>query len=740
MLDGEIVEINSKNIESARLLASTLSSPQIRKRGFIDILGIFLAKGYFDLKGMKADVSRSLFKIAPLFEEFKITDIYYNNYRIDVITLYKEKAVKIPKIHVDMDILPDYYFVLQVGSKVKEAKMIGFISQRTIFSSPCDSRFYYPDLQDIFDIDRFSTITKIMAPSRLTPSKHKETMELFLKFMDNELPSVYKKQLIKHLLNCPKCAQQFIETMEFEKLANSVSKYPSLVEKYKNKTLIQSFQENNTLTNTIQKGLTDLQIEAQNSKDIFKEEPVRDLNKKRNNISFDRKVDDYGFDDIEYKTSSSDIPSNVPVIDDDYGIIEQDTTDKKDDFKEIQNEQEKPIYNVDNNIVKEYIKDVIQKTIKETIEENLKDAVLDETTKIAQDSDIKFSNEVEKKVQNEPKKEEKEPSILDGYKKPKIAEIIEPKPRKIEIIDFKPDEQLQKAKQEVIENRKIELIDLTKKDTNQAQNRDIKSIKKENKINLTNKNKKIDKLKNAKIKPQEIMFSTPAGEQLQEIVKSEVIEEIFDEENKLDLTVNRKRNGKRLLIASTLMFVILFLIGFIALNGSNEIKNKNNEVQSMNDYDAFEDDDFDDSTISYNQASDGQNKPATVDDFMIKQPLPSQSYAPNISKISWEAPESLVKKQEFTKFLQSIGKNIKLNLQNELLLVNDIPINRVIKADIKITPSGDVTGVNIVSSSGSTKIDNTVKKVVLDTVKYIKPPSLGLRVQNSIITLTVDLN
>ena len=44
-------------------------------------------------------------------------------YRIDVITLYKEKTIKIPKIHVDMDILPHFYFVVQIGSKIKEAKM-----------------------------------------------------------------------------------------------------------------------------------------------------------------------------------------------------------------------------------------------------------------------------------------------------------------------------------------------------------------------------------------------------------------------------------------------------------------------------------------------------------------------------------------------------------------------------------------------------------------------------------------
>ena len=47
------------------------------------------------------------------------------------------------------------------------------------------------------------------------------------------------------------------------------------------------------------------------------------------------------------------------------------------------------------------------------------------------------------------------------------------------------------------------------------------------------------------------------------------------------------------------------------------------------------------------------------------------------------------------------GKNIKLNLQNELLLVNDIPVNKIIKLDLKVTSSGDVQDIKIIASSGS---------------------------------------
>ena len=155
MQDTDIIEINDEHAHNAKLLASNFSDSQIRKRGMIDMLGINCAINYLHAKKFRIDTKRSVYKIPLLFEEFKITDIYYGNYRIDVITLFKEKTVKIPKIQVDMDILPHFYFVVQIGSKIKEAKMVGFIEGKKVLSCSHDSKFYYPTLDMIFDIKKF---------------------------------------------------------------------------------------------------------------------------------------------------------------------------------------------------------------------------------------------------------------------------------------------------------------------------------------------------------------------------------------------------------------------------------------------------------------------------------------------------------------------------------------------------------------------------------------------------------
>ena len=109
-------------------------------------------------------------------EEFKISDLYYGNYRIDIVTLYKEKSVKIPKVHLDYDIMPNFYFVVQIGSKIKEAKMIGFINSKVIPSSPCDNKYIYPELDNLFRIDKFHMFDKIVT------KLYKTDLENFLIF------------------------------------------------------------------------------------------------------------------------------------------------------------------------------------------------------------------------------------------------------------------------------------------------------------------------------------------------------------------------------------------------------------------------------------------------------------------------------------------------------------------------------------------------------------------------------
>ena len=528
MQNLDIIEIGEEQAYNAKLLASKMTTPQIRKRSMIDMLGISCAINYLHAKRFRIDTQRSVYKIPLLFEEFKISDIYYGNYRIDVITLFKEKTIKIPKIHVEMDILPNFYFIVQIGGKIKEAKMIGFIDAKKIPRCSHDSKFYYPTLDMLFDIEKFASLTKQSVPSKTLLGKHVDCMGLFLKFIDNDLSSVYKRQLIQHLMNCDSCRARFIDTMEFERLAGNIKFYPDLMRRYETRN------------------------------------------------------------DIE-----------------DVSSIELD--------KSFRNEN---------------------------LEDSINNAVV-----------VNSSNQ---------------------------------------------------------ENQ--DFIDIE-----QNQNRNITPPKTVQMFDI------VDTKQN----------------------KKGVIDTIFNEIPKIELPQIKTISAikyRRLILIFAVIVLILTSFALISVKGTSEILDENEQIEE------FEENVDDYSVQDYNENTDGYAKlipkdSSNIEDFTIKQPISTKpTYSPSITNISWEAPESLVKKPNYTKFLQLTGKNIKLNLQNDLLLVNDIPINKTVKIDINIASNGNVNSIKMVSSSGSEAIDNSIKKVINDTLTYMKPPSHGIMVKPVYVTLTIEMN
>ena len=524
--DVDIIDINDEQAYNAKLLASNMSTPQIRKRGMIDMLGISCAINYLHARKIRIDTKRSVYKIPLLFEEFKIADIYYGNYRIDVITLYKEKTIKIPKIHVDMEIVPHFYFVVQIGSKLKEAKMIGFIEASKILKCSHDSKHYYPTLDLLFDINKFALLTRQSIPTKTLIGKHIDCMGLFLKFIDNDLSSVYKRQMIQHLMNCDSCRSRFIETMEFEKLANNIRFYPEVIKRHETKTVTHNI--------TLNSG------------------------------------------------------SDTTVI---------------------------------------------------SLEESLNNATKDDS-----------------------------------------------------------------------EGQEITLI------------------------NLNTSNPSSSSSSSSELKTVE-MFDIPSPRQ----GKKGAIDSIFTEIPKVELpqikTISNAKT-RRALLTIFLLIIIIASFVVISIKGTNEVVENNNEMASLEEFE-------EDFPTEYDKPT-GQAKLIPKDtnlaDFAIKQPASNEpTYSPTIAKISWEAPTALVKKGNYTKFLQLIGKNIKLNLQNDLLLVNDIPINKYVKIDIAIAPNGNINSIKMITSSGSPSIDVSVEKVINDTLTYMKPPSHNIGSKPIVITLTVEL-
>lgn len=114
----------------------------------------------------------------------------------------------------------------------------------------------------------------------------------------------------------------------------------------------------------------------------------------------------------------------------------------------------------------------------------------------------------------------------------------------------------------------------------------------------------------------------------------------------------------------------------------------------------------------------GRDMGKAVSDSFLSEPVNT-----SISKIGWEVPEDLAYNDNFRKYLQMVGRNLKLNLQNNLLLSSEMAYSNKVVLDLKIGKGGDLQSSSIVTSSGSKQIDNIVLQSVKETLKYLKVPS-----------------
>lgn len=109
----------------------------------------------------------------------------------------------------------------------------------------------------------------------------------------------------------------------------------------------------------------------------------------------------------------------------------------------------------------------------------------------------------------------------------------------------------------------------------------------------------------------------------------------------------------------------------------------------------------------------------------------------DVSKLVWDVPDSLSYSTKMQNYLRTAGKSIKLSLSADLLLADEYAYTNQVKVSLKLSKDGAVQDARIVSSSGSTQIDNIVLQSVKDTLSAVKPPVDELKGQNFNLALII---
>lgn len=99
------------------------------------------------------------------------------------------------------------------------------------------------------------------------------------------------------------------------------------------------------------------------------------------------------------------------------------------------------------------------------------------------------------------------------------------------------------------------------------------------------------------------------------------------------------------------------------------------------------------------------------------------SIYPEVKKISFEVPDYLTYSDGIKKYLQTVGRSIKLSATSDLLLTSDYSVSDRVKVNLKLTPNGDIKNADIDISSGSKQIDKIVLQSVKNTLNVVKPPA-----------------
>ena len=93
-----------------------------------------------------------------------------------------------------------------------------------------------------------------------------------------------------------------------------------------------------------------------------------------------------------------------------------------------------------------------------------------------------------------------------------------------------------------------------------------------------------------------------------------------------------------------------------------------------------------------------------------------------VRKLSWEVPDYVSYNSQFKQYFQAAGKSLKLSLTSDLLLATDYAYSNEIKVSVTFDKDGTFKTAQIVTSSGSTQIDNIVLQTVNQTLKVLKAP------------------
>ncbi|HNW26117.1 MAG TPA: hypothetical protein PLG15_00980 [Candidatus Gastranaerophilaceae bacterium] len=723
ILNKNIVKITSEDLKDATLSSAGFDG-ETQKRAFANILGARLAIKLLFSKKIEANNIYSLYTMQSVLKNIDISDIYFENIKIDVRLVFDKNEIFIPKSHFEYDILPDIYIPLLLKKDMSSAEILGFFEPKEIDKNNSNKDFYFFEADKLHkpeSLKKFISLFIQKSPKKSKLEDLQKSESLFGEFVDDEISDEDKLFLIQQLNANLYLREKLVELENFELLSKK-----SISEEVFSHDML--FEEGINEEIPEEKSLEISEEESEIKSEDFLELPSEGV--------FEEQLhEELTEQDLE------NIQEEVPFIEEFDSALpdekqEPESAVQEEEIKE-QNYQSE-LVSLDSLVGEELFTEGLPEK-QENIDVPLEEIDFSQFESIGEvQSDLAEKNEdldaeAEELISKKNAVSESEEDTDDESIKSKIDELLE---------ELETSEEAKEALSD-----EIEIIEglVSSSEGKSSESFDLSDFE--------------------TVSSDELEFFTPEAETEAEAEKKDkdLINILFEKENikatddmdsLSEPSVHKKAyniniNKKVIVAASIAGLMLVATVGGVLITKHNSQNNSivQNEINQNIPPAATDNTMPQDFTQNAYQPdgnmpltpppgqyqSQGRDMSKAVSDAFLSTPINA-----TVSKIAWEAPEDLAYSDSFRKYLQMAGKNLKLTLQNDLLLSSEMAYSNKVIVDISMNKGGTIKTANISVSSGSKQIDNIVLQSVKETLKYLKMPTD--EIQGSSVDLTLIIN
>ena len=221
--------VSAKGFNAVKRICAKITNQDSRRRAFKALLCMDTLADYLYSQGFNIDISKNLYKILPLNEEFEFTDIHCNGRFINVVPVVNGQYVLIPKNHTIFDVVPELYVVADYNQTTKKVKFLGCFEGDKVPKSVENGNHYVCDIKNLESPAMVEELLSSIKPEEISEKSHGLFVSFFIDYLDGVLDDTSKKRLITHLIECKECRSELVEFFDYEMIAKETKKFPEVL-------------------------------------------------------------------------------------------------------------------------------------------------------------------------------------------------------------------------------------------------------------------------------------------------------------------------------------------------------------------------------------------------------------------------------------------------------------------------------------------------------------------------------